>query len=91
MSVDNVLTSNFYCTNSSTGFSYGQYLAAMILMVDETKQNLRAMDIMEMDLRYHDGNRNFSMDWCVERFEAKVACRGGYGDHYLLDRKYGYF
>lgn len=91
MSVDYVLGGNLYHTEGGSGFSYEQYLAAMILLLDEKKQNLRAMDIMEMDIRFIDSNKYFSMDWCIERFEAVVTCKGGYGDEYLLNRKYGYF
>ena len=52
---------------------------------------MRAMDIMEMDIRFGDGNRNFAMDWCVERIEAEIVGQGSYGDKYLINRKYGYF
>lgn len=63
----------------------------MIFMMDKTNVNLRAMDIMEMDIRFGDGNRNFAMDWCVERIEAEIVGQGSYGDKYLINRKYGYF
>lgn len=91
MSVDNVLDGSIYCTDSESGWNYGQYLASMILMMDKDKVNLRAMDIMEMDIRFGDGNKNFAMDWCIERIEAKITGYGNYGDKYLLKRKYGYF
>ncbi len=91
MSVNHVLGGNLYHTEGSSGFSYEQYLAAMILLLDEKEQNLRAMDIMEMDIRFIDGNKYFSMDWCIERFEALVTSKGKYGDDYMLNRKYGYF
>ena len=67
------------------------YLAAMILLMDKEEVNLRAMDIMEMDIRLGDGNKSFSMDWCIERFEAKITGAGGMGNQYSLSRKYGYF
>ncbi len=91
MSVENVLGSNLYTIGSSTGLSYSQYLACMVLLEEEVNLNLRTMDIMEMDIRFQDGNENFAMDWCVERYEAIVSSKGSYGNHYSLKRKYGYF
>lgn len=90
MSVSHVLNGNLYQGGQSGGWSYRQYLAAMILLVGEEELNLRAMDIMEMDIRSLDGNRNFSMDWCLERFEAEVTARSG-AEHYKIRRRYGYF
>lgn len=91
MSVDRVLDGSLYTSQSADGWNYGQYLASMILLVGDKKMNLRAMDIMEMDLRLRDNNGNFKMDWCVERYEAEITARGSYLSRYFLRRKYGYF
>lgn len=91
MSVIHVLDGQFYCTDSNEGWSYEQYLASMILLAGEEKINLRAMDLMEMDIRLEDGNRNFKMDWCIERYEANVTAVGNTGGSYDLRRMYGYF
>lgn len=91
MSVAHVLNGSLYQNRGDSGLNYGQYLAGMILLVDEKTLNLRAMDVMEMDIRYHDGNENFCMDWCVERLEAEVSGRGSGVNRYTLKRKYGYF
>lgn len=91
MSVSHVLNGSLYQSGDGGGLNYGQYLAGLILLVEEETLNLRTMDIMEMDLRYHDGNENFCMDWCVERLEAEVSGRGKGGNRYVLSRKYGYF
>ena len=91
MSVSYILNGNFYQSGGDGGLDYRQYLAGMILLMDDETLNFRAMDIMEMDIRYHDGNENFCMDWCVERLEAEVSARGNGGNRYTLRRKYGYF
>lgn len=91
MSVMHVLEGSIYCTESNQGWSYDQYLAGMILLVGEEEINLRAMDIMEMDIRLHDGNHNFKMDWCIGRYEANVTAIGDYGGQYDLRRTYSYF
>lgn len=91
MSVMHVLGGNLYSMGYDQGWSYKEYLAGMILLAKEETINLRAMDIMEMDIRFHDGNHDFKMDWCIERYEANVSVLGGYGSRYDLRRKYGYF
>lgn len=103
MSVEHVLSGGFYAAESGAGLTYGQYLAGMILLMDAGEVNLRAMDIMEMDIRAAGiavngaaggsamSNKNFSMDWCIERFEAEITGTGGSGSRYFLKRKYGYF
>lgn len=91
MSVAHLLDGSLYTVSGSQGFTYEQYLAAMILLMEESEVNLRAMDIMEMDLRFQDGNKNFAMDWCVERYEAEICAKGSYGSNYCIKRKYGYF
>lgn len=91
MSVSHVLNGSFYQSGGGGGLTYGQYLAGMILLLDEEGVNLRAMDIMEMDIRFGDGNENFRMDWCIERLQVQVKARGNGWDSYTLRRKYGYF
>lgn len=91
MSVNRVLDGSFYSSNSENGWNYSQYLASMILLMEDRDMNLRAMDIMEMDIRFQDNNKNFKMDWCIERYEAEVTAYGSYLSRYFLRRKYGYF
>ncbi len=91
MSVERVLAGSLYQNGGDGGMTYGQYLAGMLLMVGKETLNLRTMDIIEMDIRRHDGNENFCMDWCIERLEAEVSGRGSGGNRYTLRRKYGYF
>ena len=60
------------------------------MLAGEETVNLRAMDIMEMDIRLSDGNHNFKMDWCIERYEANITAKV-YVCNYELRRLYGYF
>ena len=77
--------------SGSSGLSYGQYLACMLMLLSEDTRNLRSMDIMEMDIRYLTGNLYFSMDWCVERYSAQILAEGAFGDEYVIQRVYGYY
>ena len=90
MSVSCVLGDRSYDVEGGQGWSYKQYLGGLILLAGEETVNLRAMDIMEMDIRLSDGNHNFKMDWCIERYEANITATG-YGCNYELRRLYGYF
>ena len=91
MSVDKVLEGIIGTCEGSDGFCYSQYLAGMIALMDEELLNLRAMDIMEMDIRFRKGNTGFCMDWCIERYEALVTAGGSLPEVMRLQRKYGYF
>ena len=91
MSVDAVLTGTVYGKEGNSGLCYSQYLAGMILLLNEEIQNLRAMDIMEMDIRFRRGSTGFCMDWCIERYEAFVTAGGSMPMPIQLRRQYGYF
>lgn len=91
MSVTHVLGGNFYSIVGEGGLSYGQYLACMLLLLSEENLNLRAMDIMEMDIRFRGGEYGFQMDGCVERYEAQVIAKGNAVLPYQIRRKYGYY
>lgn len=91
MSVDKVLKGIIDTCEGSNGFGYSQYLAGMIVLMDEELLNLRAMDIMEMDIRFRKGNTGFRMDWCIERYEALVTAGSSLPEVMQLRRKYGYF
>lgn len=91
MSVGQVHAGTVYSSEGDNGLCYSQYLAGMILLMNEEMQNLRAMDVIEMDMRYRRGSRGFCMDWCIERYEALVTAGGSMPAPMQLRRKYGYF
>lgn len=91
MSIAGVLSGTTYESNEAKGLSYQEYLAGMLLMTDENTLNLRVMDLMEMEMRRLDGNRYFSMDWCIERYEFIIFAGSNFGDDWSINRKCGYF
>ena len=91
MSVDKVLEGVLYTWEGGNGFGYSQYLAGILVLMNAELLNLRAMDIMEMDIRFRKGNAGFCMDWCIERYEAVITAGSSLPDVMQLRRKYGYF
>lgn len=73
-----------------SGFSYEDYLRAFLVAENKTTKCMRAMDVVEMNLRQTEGNRNFRMDGCVEyvSMSAVMTCRGKY--KLTIDRKMSY-
>jgi len=90
MSVDQVLNGSIYSCRGSEGLSYSQYLAGMLVLMDEEGLNARVMDVMEMDMRFRGGNGGFCMDWCIERYEVYITGKSSMSSMQLR-RKYGYF
>ena len=91
MSIESVLSGTTYEGDGGEGLSYQEYLAGMLLLLDEKQLNLKVMDLMEMEMRKRDGNEQFSMDWCVERYEFEVSSKNNFGDMWNMKRKCGYF
>lgn len=75
---------------SEAGLSYKNYLGIMLYLMDEKTQNMRTMDVMEMDIRLTPGNRYFRMDACFDAYTAEIAVSSGFGYHYDLKKSYGY-
>ena len=73
-----------------SGLAYGDYLRIMLYMEDGTKKNMRAMDLMEMDIRRTPGNAHFCMDACFDSYTADVSISSAYGYAYETRRHYGY-
>ena len=73
-----------------TGFSYEDYLRVFMFMENRTQKCMRAMDIIEMNLRNTTGNEHFRMDGCVEYIymNAVMTFRGKH--QMTIDRKMSY-
>ena len=69
---------------------YEDYLAGFLNLLSEREQNLRLMDIFEMDIRMTEGNSNFKADNLIYQLEAKVNVSSGYGYAYDICRQFSY-
>lgn len=73
------------------GLDYDEYLAAMLYLESEDQVLMRAMDVMEMDVRHTPGNMYFCMDRCLDNLMADVSIEGTLGHDYVIRRRYGYY
>ena len=72
------------------GLAYEDYLRIMLCMENDTKKNMRAMDLMEMDIRRTCGNTNFCMDACFDSYTADISISSAFGYCYETQKRYGY-
>lgn len=75
---------------SGRGLSYKDYLGLMLYLKDDNEKSMRAMDLMEMDIRLTPGNRYFCMDACFDAFTAQISVSSGFGYHFDIERSYGF-
>ena len=73
------------------GLSYQEYLAVMLFLQNSDTRTMRAMDIMEMDIRRTPGNSRFRMDACFDTFQADLSMSSGFGYSCEMSRCYGFY
>lgn len=76
--------------NSGHGLSYQDYLRIMLFLENSERKNMRAMDIMEMDIRTTAGNVNFRMDACFDSYLSEISMSSAFGYHCDIQKRYGY-
>jgi len=66
--------------SKGTGFSYEDYLKVFLFLMDKNKKVMRAMDVVEMNLRLTEGNHGFRIDGCAEYLDvyAGFTAKGRY-------------
>ncbi|MBO4375603.1 MAG: hypothetical protein J5829_10910 [Lachnospiraceae bacterium] len=73
-----------------TGFSYDDYLRVFLLLMNRNDKVMRTMDVVEMNLRLTDGNRNFRIDDCAEYVDAYAVFKGRGGYEFGIKREQSY-
>ncbi len=76
--------------SSGTGLDYGDYCLMLLAAEDKTKKVMRAMDVIEMNMRTKEGNRGFRMDGCIDYLEADVSLKAKKGYSFTIRRDYSY-
>lgn len=78
-------------TEHSSGITYEDYLRIFLALENSEKKTMRAMDIVEMDIRNTAGNKAFCMDRCMDYMEAEVVTSSAFGYQHSITRKYYYY
>ena len=77
-------------SSGEEGLSYTDYLRIFMFLQNEDKLTMRAMNMVEADMRSTAGNENFRLDGCVDCLEAVVKMESIYGYECEITRKKGY-
>ena len=72
------------------GLCYKDYLKMKLGMTDLKEKTQRLMDIIEMDIRRTDGNREFKVDHCLDVFCGELVVGTSFGYEVKIERVYGY-
>ncbi len=78
-------------TENSSGLSYEDYLRIFLALENSDQKTMRAMDIVEMDIRNTEGNSGFCMDKCMDYLEAEVLVSSAYGHQHSITRRFYYY
>lgn len=72
------------------GLSYKDYLRILLMLTDQDTVVIRAMNMVEADIRRTPGNQWFRLDGCIESLEARIRVKSDYGYSCIVNGKYGY-
>ena len=76
--------------SKGSGMNYRDYMRLFLIMENKNTKCMRAMDVIEMNLRKTEGNTRFRIDGCTEYIDALaiVKAKGKY--KLSIQRKAGY-
>ena len=66
-------------TDSKSGLSYEDYIRIFLTLTDLDGLTVRAMNMVEADIRLTPGNETFRLDGCCDRFQAKININSRHG------------
>ena len=72
------------------GLYYKDYLMIKLFMTPESAKIKRMMDVIEMDIRQTEGNRQFMLDYCIDVMRAEFVIGTKFGYEASIERTYGY-
>ena len=81
--------SNYHAPIAGT-MDYKSYLQSFLLLTNNKKDNMRLMDIMEMDIRLTSGNRAFRMDNQIYQLTANSNVSSQFGYGFSIKRSFSY-
>lgn len=87
-SLENALSGNMdEPEGTGTGLSYKDYLRIFMMCTDIDTLTVRAMNMVEADIRLTPGNEAFRLDGCYAGLEAYMKVESGYGFDFEVTRQ----
>lgn len=77
-------------TGTDAGFSYGQYLQALLLMRGKEELSMRALDLVEQNMKTVYGQTYFLADNCLTGTLFRIICPMRRGIQYEFETVYQY-
>ena len=74
----------------SEGLTYRDYLRIFLYFTGTEELTIRAMDIIEADIRLSGGNSNFRIDACAVSAEFEAVISSSFGSRVSIRRRFGY-
>jgi len=72
------------------GMEYKDYLRVLLLVSNRENKVARAMDVMEMDIRFITGKEGFRMDRCIDYIKVTFGFEGSRGEKFIFSRSMRY-
>ena len=72
------------------GLLYSEYLKILLFLKEQKKTGMRALDLIEMNLRTRYGQEYFHADQCISRVELSSRCTFRRGITYRFSTYFGY-
>ena len=76
--------------SAENGWSYGDYLGALLFIHGSENARKGLMDVMESDIRKTPGNSRFRIDGLIDGMEAKISVTSSYSGDFEITRVYEY-
>lgn len=76
--------------SAQSGWSYKDYLGALLFLHGSGNAMTGLMDVMESDIRRTAGNGMFRIDGLIDGMEAEICVSSRYGGSYSIRRVYEY-
>lgn len=76
--------------DGTSGLTYEQYLEILLFLAKSNSVRMRALDLIEQNMRYTFGKENFRADACVNRIQIHTVSHLEHGMTYEFDTEFGY-
>ena len=77
-------------TSKGDGMKYEDYLRVFMSFASLDKLTIRAMNMVEADIRMTEGNQWFCLDGCYDRVQFDIRISSSFGYEYQLSREKSY-